>query len=67
MKLLEPLRLGELTLANRAIMAPLTRTRASMEHVPNALMVEYYAQRASAGLIIAECTGDFAEHVSIYC
>lgn len=56
MKLLEPLRLGELTLANRAIMAPLTRTRASMEHVPNALMAEYYAQRASAGLIIAECT-----------
>lgn len=56
MKLLEPMRLGDLTLANRAIMAPLTRTRAGMEHLPNALMAEYYAQRASAGLIIAECT-----------
>ncbi|WP_020559428.1 alkene reductase [Thiofilum flexile] len=56
MKLLEPMRLGELSLANRAIMAPLTRSRAGLEHVPNALMAEYYAQRASAGLIITECT-----------
>lgn len=56
MKLLEPMRLGDLTLANRAIMAPLTRARAGMEHLPNALMAEYYAQRASAGLIISECT-----------
>lgn len=56
MKLLEPMRLGELTLANRAIMAPLTRGRAGMEHLPNALMAEYYAQRASAGLIVTECT-----------
>lgn len=56
MKLLEPMRLGELSLANRAIMAPLTRARAGMEHLPNALMAEYYAQRASAGLIITECT-----------
>lgn len=56
MKLLEPMPLGELSLANRAIMAPLTRARAGMEHLPNALMAEYYAQRASAGLIITECT-----------
>ncbi|MFZ1389340.1 MAG: alkene reductase [Thiolinea sp.] len=56
MKLLEPMRLGDLTLANRAIMAPLTRARAGLEHLPNALMAEYYAQRASAGLIITECT-----------
>lgn len=56
MKLFEPLQLGSLTLPNRMIMAPLTRTRAGMEHMPNALMAEYYAQRASAGLIIAECT-----------
>ena len=56
MKLLEPMSLGELNLANRAIMAPLTRSRAGMEHLPNALMAQYYAQRASAGLIITECT-----------
>lgn len=56
MKLLEPMHLGSLKLANRMIMAPLTRTRAGMEHMPNALMAEYYAQRASAGLIITECT-----------
>ncbi|TXH77840.1 MAG: alkene reductase [Thiothrix sp.] len=56
MQLLEPLKLGQLTLKNRVLMAPLTRTRAGMEHMPNALMAEYYAQRASAGLIISECT-----------
>lgn len=46
---------GDLTLPNRAIMAPLTRTRA-IGHQPNELMAEYYAQRASAGLLISECT-----------
>ena len=51
-----PLKLGELTLPNRIFMAPLTRCRADAEHVPSALMAEYYAQRASAGLIIAEAT-----------
>ncbi len=51
-----PLKLGALTLPNRLLMAPLTRTRASAGHMPNALMAEYYAQRASAGLIITECT-----------
>lgn len=56
MKLFEPLQLGSLTIPNRMLMAPLTRTRAGMEHLPNALMAEYYAQRASAGLIISECT-----------
>lgn len=56
MKLFEPLQLGSLTIPNRMIMAPLTRTRAGIEHMPNALMAEYYAQRASAGLIISECT-----------
>ncbi|MCX2865692.1 alkene reductase [Paucibacter sp. PLA-PC-4] len=50
------LQLGALTLPNRLLMAPLTRTRASAGHMPNALMAEYYAQRASAGLIITECT-----------
>jgi N-ethylmaleimide reductase len=51
-----PLKVGALTAPNRIFMAPLTRCRADAEHVPNALMAEYYAQRASAGLIIAEAT-----------
>lgn len=51
-----PVSLGDLTLPNRVIMAPLTRCRADANHVPTDLMVEYYAQRASAGLIIAEAT-----------
>ena len=51
-----PLQMGDLKLANRMIMAPLTRTRAGRSHIPNALMAEYYAQRAGAGLIFTECT-----------
>ena len=54
--LFKPLQLGALTLPNRIIMAPLTRCRAEDEHIPGALIAEYYAQRASAGLIIAEAT-----------
>ncbi|MCK9380516.1 MAG: alkene reductase [Sulfuritalea sp.] len=54
--LFSPLQLGASTAPNRIFMAPLTRCRANAEHVPNALMAEYYAQRASAGLIIAEAT-----------
>jgi N-ethylmaleimide reductase len=55
--LLTPYRLGDLLLKNRVVMAPLTRTRAeNPQHIPNDLMVEYYAQRASAGLIITEGT-----------
>jgi len=45
-----------LALRNRVVMAPLTRARAGLERVPNDLMMEYYTQRASAGLIIAEAT-----------
>jgi len=52
----DPLSLGSLTLKNRIIMAPLTRCRASAGRVPNALMQEYYVQRASAGLILSEAT-----------
>ncbi len=52
-----PLKLGSLTLPNRIFMAPLTRGRATREAVPTPLMVEYYAQRAGAGLIITEATG----------
>lgn len=51
-----PLQAGALTLPNRILMAPLTRCRADADHVPTPLMAEYYAQRASAGLIIAEAT-----------
>ena len=54
--LLNPLKLGALTLPNRILLAPLTRTRADAGHMPNALMAEYYAQRASGGLLITECT-----------
>jgi N-ethylmaleimide reductase len=54
--LFQPLKMGDLTLPNRILMAPLTRSRAEDEHVPGSLMAEYYAQRASAGLIIAEAT-----------
>lgn len=54
--LFSPLKLGTLTLPNRILMAPLTRCRAEAGHLPGALMAEHYAQRASAGLIIAEAT-----------
>ncbi|MDB6049809.1 MAG: putative reductase [Pseudomonas sp.] len=52
----DPITLGDLQLPNRVIMAPLTRCRADEGRVPNALMAEYYVQRASAGLIISEAT-----------
>jgi 2,4-dienoyl-CoA reductase-like NADH-dependent reductase (Old Yellow Enzyme family) len=55
--LFDPLKVGALELPNRIIMAPLTRARAGGGgRVPNALMAEYYAQRASAGLILSEAT-----------
>ncbi|MBS9475656.1 alkene reductase [Ancylobacter radicis] len=54
--LFDTYRLGEITLANRVVMAPLTRNRAVEGLVPSPLAVEYYAQRASAGLIITEAT-----------
>jgi len=52
--LFDPLRVGALNLPNRVVMAPLTRLRAGPTNIPNALMAEYYAQRASAGLLITE-------------
>ncbi|MDD2795257.1 alkene reductase [Acidocella sp.] len=52
--LFDTLNLGSLTLPNRIIMAPLTRARAGASRVPNALMAQYYVQRAEAGLIISE-------------
>jgi 2,4-dienoyl-CoA reductase-like NADH-dependent reductase (Old Yellow Enzyme family) len=54
--LFTPLQVGAITLPNRVVMAPLTRTRAGKTRTPNALMAEYYRQRASAGLIISEAT-----------
>ena len=54
--LFTPLQVGALTLPNRILLAPLTRTRADAGHLPNDLMVEYYSQRATGGLLITECT-----------
>ncbi|WP_375288371.1 alkene reductase [Sphingomonas sp.] len=55
--LFDPITLGAIAAPNRILMAPLTRTRATDDHVPTELMIEYYRQRASAGLIITEATG----------
>lgn len=54
--LFDPINVGAWTLPNRIWMAPMTRCRASAGRVPNALMAEYYKQRASAGLILSEAT-----------
>jgi len=54
--LLSPLRLGAVQLANRILMAPMTRTRAAVDGTASELMAEFYAQRASAGLVITEGT-----------
>ncbi len=53
-------RLGSMDLPNRIVMAPMTRSRATTDHVPNALMAEYYASRASGGLLITEGTAPTA-------
>ena len=52
--LFDPLQLGDLPLANRVVMAPMTRNRANPDGTPGDLMVDYYAARAAAGLIVAE-------------
>jgi len=54
--LFTPVTLGSVNLPNRIVMGPLTRCRADADHVPTDIMAEYYAQRATAGLIIAEAT-----------
>ena len=54
--LLDPIQVGELSLPNRIWMAPLTRLRGTTDHLPTPVMIEYYRQRASAGLIISEGT-----------
>ena len=55
-KLFDAYKLGPITLSNRAVMAPLTRNRALAGMVPNPLAVEYYGQRASAGLLVTEAS-----------
>lgn len=59
--LLSPTHLGVLSLANRVVMSPMTRDRAGPADEPNAMMVEYYRQRASAGLIVTEGTQPTAQ------
>ena len=55
--LFQPLQLGNISLKNRIVMPPMTRSRASQPgNVANEMMAEYYAQRATAGLIVAEGT-----------
>jgi len=56
MNLFSPIQIGNYTLKNRIFMAPMTRCRSVQDNVPNDLMATYYAQRASAGLIISEAT-----------
>ncbi|MCU1717569.1 alkene reductase [Pseudomonas sp. 5P_3.1_Bac2] len=64
--LFHPQQLGELYLPNRIVMAPMTRSRADERGVPTAEMVEYYRQRASAGLIVAEGAAPSADGLG-YC
>lgn len=64
--LFSPLQVGDLTADNRIFLAPLTRCRAVGDHVPTALMAEYYAQRASGGLLIAEATMAMAGNSSFW-
>jgi N-ethylmaleimide reductase len=55
--LFEPIQLGAVTARNRILMAPLTRGRNTRDHVATPVMIDYYRQRAGAGLIVAEATG----------
>ena len=54
--LFDPIQLGDLDLPNRIFMAPLTRLRGTPDHIPTPIMIDYYTQRAAAGLIISEGT-----------
>jgi N-ethylmaleimide reductase len=55
--LFDPTRLGSVEIANRVLMSPMTRSRSTADHVPTQVMIEYYRQRAGAGLILSEATG----------
>ncbi|MBU1043212.1 MAG: alkene reductase [Candidatus Omnitrophica bacterium] len=63
MNIFSKFKLGNIELANRIVMAPMTRSRATAEHIPSELMIKYYEQRASAGLIITEGTSPSANGV----
>jgi N-ethylmaleimide reductase len=65
-RLFEAMQMGALSLANRVVMAPMTRSRADGEAQPNDLMVEYYRQRAGAGLIVTEGTSPSPDGIG-YC
>lgn len=58
--LFTPFTLGGIELRHRIVMAPMTRSRADADHVPTPIMAEYYAQRATGGLIITEGTAPVA-------
>jgi N-ethylmaleimide reductase len=55
--LFDPIRFGAIVAPNRILMAPMTRARGTRDHLPTPIMADYYAQRASAGLIISEAIG----------
>ncbi|EKS9916668.1 alkene reductase [Burkholderia multivorans] len=55
--LFKPIQVGAITAKNRLFIAPMTRARATRDHVPTPVMAEYYGQRATAGLIVSEATG----------
>jgi len=67
MDLFSPVKLGALELRNRIVMAPMTRSRADTNSVPTEMMVEYYRQRASAGLIISEGIAPSADGIGYCC
>lgn len=54
--LFDPVKIGNIALKNRIVMSPMTRSRASKDHIPSSLAIEYYRQRSQAGLIITEGT-----------
>ena len=66
MDMFSPLQLGEIHLRNRIVMAPMTRSRAEAGAMPGELMLEYYRQRAGAGLIITEGVAPSADGLG-YC
>ncbi len=67
MDMFSPLKIGNTTLKNRIIMAPLTRCRSVQDNIPNDLMSTYYAQRSSAGLIISEAAQIIPQGIGYPC
>lgn len=67
LQLLSEVRVGDLNLKNAMALAPLTRSRATEQHVPTEVMGEYYKQRATAGLVISEATGISRQGLGWYC